>query len=459
MEQSNQKSKFKKFVIDIVELFDRSITFDEQDKIYKNDLDNLYPNRMENLERNSKTAISCSRKLGQYIFGKGFQNPDYEMKSRSGETIDLNGALSMVTESLRTHRGVYIHLNYDIENKVNYFDVLDFKKCRVSKVDHLGYPGVIIYKDWSKKSSLFDLSKNKDVQWFYPFNKKNINAQRLADVQNPKKKVQTEELIRQYRGQVLFFSLDKTSIYPYAWLSGQAVYDADSEFRLALYRNNSIRKGFQDKTMFILNGFDNSTKKDFDKTSKEWLGAENAGSVFTFSTPEFVEDPNKLIVPVQLKSSYDSKKFELDEKAFEDSIAKCYLDIPKVLINDREGGVFGSSGSAIEEAQKLYSNGTGFLRSKIEDVFFDIFEIEGNEIIPLVSDSEIDTSDQIRLKSQAELKASVGGVTTLMDLVKAVNAKEIPVENAVEIVKEIYGISEELANKMLTINNPGNGKM
>lgn len=452
---STKPSKLKKFLIDIVELFDREIVFDKQENIYNNDLDNLYPNRMEILERNSKTAISCSRKLGQYVVGKGFQNPDKSLKSLSGAIIDLNEALSRIVESVRTHRGAFIHVNYDSEGNINYFDLLDYKKCRVSKKDHMGYSGVIIYKDWSKKSSMFDLSKDSDTQWFYPFNKKNITAQRIKDLKNSKSKSETlQEAVRVYRGQVLFFSLDKTQIYPYSWLSGQAIYDADSEFRLSLYRNNSIRKGFQDKTMFLLNGFDSQTKKDFDKTSKEWLGAENYGSVFTFSTPEFVEDPSKLIVPVQLKSSYDSKKFESDEKAFEDSISKCYLDIPKVLINDREGGVFGSSGSAILEAQKLYSNSTAFLRKQIEDLFFDLFSIEGNEIIPLVSDQGLDSSDQIRLKSQAELKGSVGGVTALLEVVKAVNAGEISQESAIEIVKEIYGLTEELSRKMLTLNLP-----
>jgi hypothetical protein len=458
MSANKKSSKLKKFLIDIVELFDREIVFDKQDNIYVNDLDNMYPNRMEILERNSKTAISCSRKLGQYVVGKGFQNPDKNLKSRSGLIIDLNEALSRVVESVRTHRGAFIHINYDAEGNPNYFDVLDYKKCRISKTDHFGYSGLIIYKDWSKKSSMFDLTKEKDIQWFYPYNPKNLTAQRVNDVKVLKMKNPTlEDSVRVFRGQVLFFTLDKTQIYPYSWLSGQAIYDADSEFRLSLYRNNSIRKGFQDKTMFLLNGFDNDTKKDFDKTSKEWLGAENYGSVFTFSTPEFVEDPAKLIVPIQLKSSYDSKKFEFDERAFEDSISKCYLDIPKVLINDREGGVFGSSGNAILEAQKLYSNATAFLRKQIEDLFYDLFKIEGNEILPLVSDKNLDSSDQIRLKSQAELKGSVGGVTALLGVVKAVNAGEITKESALEIIKEIYGITEELANKMLTLKIENNG--
>lgn len=442
----------KKFIIDIVELFDRTVTLDKQTNIYTNDIDNLYPNRLELIERNSKTANSCSNKLGQYIFGLGFENPDKKINSRNGKTINLNDALQMVVKSVKTNRGAFIHLNYDAENKVNYFDVLDFKKCRTSKVDYQGYPGVIVYKDWKTKKSIFSFGKDEDeYQWFYPFNKKNITAQRVKDLKL--KKIKSPELadgVKQYRGQVLFYSLDKNSIYPFAWLTGQAVNDADSEYRLSLYRNNSIRKGFQDKTLFILNGFDEETKKEFDKESREWLGAENSGSIFTFSTPEFVENPDKIIVPVQLKSSYDSKKFEFDEKGFEDSIAKCYLDIPKILINDREGGIFGTSSSALEEAQKIYSKGTRFIREDLVNLFKEIFEIEENTILPLVNEEDSkDSPESIRLKSQAELKSSVGGVTTLVDIVKTVNIGEISRDSATEILVEIYGITQEKAIKIL----------
>lgn len=369
--------KNSKYLIGIVDLFDRILPFSKEEKVYKNDVDNLYPNRIEITEKNSTTANSCSNKLGQYIFGKGFTTNDVLVKNKKGQKINLNDCLQMVVDSVKTHRGAFIHLNYDIEGKVNYFDVLDYKKCRIAKEDNNGYSGNIIYKDWTEKKGMFD--KKEDV-WFYPYNPLNINAQRKKDTPKSEK---IEDLIRNYRGQVLFFSLDNSNVYPYAWLSGQSVYDADSEFRLSLYRNNSIRKGFQDKTMFILNGLDEDTKKDFEKEVKGWLGAENSGSVFLFGTQEFLENPEKVIVPIQLKSSYDSKKFEFDEKAFEDSIRKSYLQIPKILINDNDGGIFGSSATALDEAQRIYSNETNFLRVKIAETFKTIFRIDLS-IIPLI---------------------------------------------------------------------------
>jgi hypothetical protein len=441
-----EKDKSNKFLINIVELFDRVLPFNKEDGIYKNDIDNLYPNRIEITEKNSTTANSCSNKLGQYIYGKGFANNSTSVKNKKGEPITSNDCLQLVVNSIKTHRGAFIHLNYDFENKVNYFDVLDYKKCRISKEDMHGYSGNIIYKDWNQKTSNFSVSKKKDL-FFYPYNPLNVNAQRKVD--SPKSE-QVEELIRNYRGQVLFLSLDNSNVYPYAWLSGQSVYDADSEFRLALYRNGSIRKGFQDKTMFIANGMDKETGIAFDKEVQKWLGAENAGSVFVFKTQEFLENPEKVIVPIQLKSSYDSKKFELDEKAFENSIRKSYLQIPKILINDNDGGIFGTSGEALQEAQRIYSNETAFIREKISETFGRIFGIE-NSILPLIESTvtTLDNADQIRLKSQAELKSTVGGVTKLIELQQSVSQGFTDKNSAITIVEEFYGISEELASEMI----------
>jgi hypothetical protein len=135
-------------------------------------------------------------------------------------------------------------------------------------------------------------------------------------------------------------------------------------------------------------------KEEFEKSAKEWLGAENSGSFFTFNTQEFLENPEKVIVPIQLKSSYDSKKFELDEKAFENNIRKCYLQIPSILVNDKEGGIFGTSGEALKEAQRIYSNETAFLREKISALFTQITGIE-NSIIPLVEAETITPTENV----------------------------------------------------------------
>ena len=131
------------------------------------------------------------------------------------------------------------------------------------------------------------------------------------------------------------------------------------------------------------------------------------------------------------------------------------MQIPKILINDNDGGIFGSSATALVEAQRIYSNETNFLRVKIADTFKIIFGIELS-IIPLIEEvvTELVNSEELRLKSQAELKGSVGGVTALITLQQSVSQGFTDRNSAITIIKEIYGISDELASEMIGSPEP-----
>ncbi len=114
--------------------------------------------------------------------------------------------------------------------------------------------------------------------------------------------------IRNYRGQVLYYSLDdKNKEYSHGWLNAQGMNDADSEFRMSLYHNNNIRLGFIDKTILITNGLDDDSEEQFQKDFYEWLGTENAGGVYHINTPFQVEDIKSTIAIETVQSSYDPK--------------------------------------------------------------------------------------------------------------------------------------------------------
>ncbi|MGI9582657.1 hypothetical protein ACR1PO_15790 [Chryseobacterium sp. RRHN12] len=441
-----------KFTAKFVEIYNRLIPQRKECDydIYLNDVDNLYPDRLEAIERNSVTAISCSNKLGNFIFGKGFEkNFAAEINTRNKKTITLNRCLLDVVSSLKTHKAVYIHLNYDIEGKVNYFDVLEYKKCRKVKEDDYGNEGIIVYKDWSKvekRFSFFSERKNKKSKWFYPYNPGSIKNQREKD--SPKSNIKDQ--ISNYRGQVLYYSLDdKNKQYSHGWLNAQGMNDADSEFRMSLYHNNNIRLGFIDKTILITNGLDADSEEQFQKDFYGWLGTENAGGVYHINTPYQVENIKSTIAIETVKSSYDPKKFKEVLEDIKDNIRSCYLQIPKILINDKDGGIFGNSGEAIKQATKVYNSETAFIRYELEDLFKKIFNAEF-KIIPIIEEEvSSDVGEELRLKSQAELKGSVGGVSALIELQKSVSEGYTERESAIEIIKEIYGINADLAEKMI----------
>jgi len=362
--------KIGKFVASFIELFNREIKPVGESDIYNNDEDNLYPNRVELVERNSVTALACSNKLKAFITGLGFVNNDFnELVVNPKKNIKGYQFLNMVSNSIGTHRGVWVHVNYSINGDITTLDVLPYKKCRQAKEDSDGNLGKIYYGDWSKKKKI---DEKEDKTWFYPFNRDNYLQQMLKDAElkgiDP---TDLEAVVKNYRGQVYFLNLDDFEVYPYAWV--HSVYnDADTEYRYILYRNTNYRTGFIGKTMIIPNGLDEESRQEFDGAVKKWLGVENTSGVFVINPKEAFEDPSKVIHTISLKGTYDSKQFENDEKAIENKIRKAYLSIPKILI-DPEDSFFGSSGESFKEAIKYYNSETKHIRERIAymmDLFY-----------------------------------------------------------------------------------------
>ena len=374
--------KTKRFAASIVELFTRAINFVPSEHIYTNDSDNLYPNRVEITEKNSSTASSASGKLYSFIVGKGFTDKTLnELIVNKNTRLTGYGLLKKIAKSIKTHKIAYIHVNYDIEGEINYLDVLKTKNVRVSKKDLFGYDGVLYYKDWAESDGSFKgFFKDKaNARWFYPFNpdKSVILDQRLRDGEGD-----LEKSILNYRGQVFSISLEEDEIYPHSFLHS-AMLDADSEFRLSLYRNTNLREGFLDKTMLIPNGLTDPEYEIFKEKVKSWLGSENSGSVFVFAPSENIPDIEKFITTVTLKGSYDSDRFKNDEESFANNIRKSYLSIPTILIDPKEG-IFGQSGDSLVEAIRYYNKETLFIRETISEalkpIFSDAYNTEITEL-------------------------------------------------------------------------------
>lgn len=450
------KSKIGRFVASIVELFDREIKTTDDRNIYKNDIDNLYPNRVELVERNSVTAFSCSQKLKSFIVGKGFADESLnEMIVNPVKKLTGYKVLSLIANSIKTHRGAFIHVNYDIDGNVNYLDVLNYKKCRISKEDDLGYNGLIYYKDWNEKGKRFDRKDDK-CKWFYPFNRNPtvIINQRIKDAKlNKKSPDDLEALVRNYRGQVYFLSLDDTEIYPYGWV--HPVYnDADNEYRISLYRNSNLRTGFLGKTMIIPNGLDEESMNEFDAAVKGWLGAENSGSVFVMKPKEQVDNLENVIRTVELKSNYDSKRFETDEKSIENNIRKAYLSIPKILIAP-EDSFFGSSGEAFIQAVEYYNEETLFIRDIIAYTMESFYPKTNFTIRQLNTDDTKEVEESApevspeTAQAQAALRGSVGGVQGILGIQQSVSNQLTDFESAITILMEIYGFTSSVSAALL----------
>lgn len=359
-------NKIGKFVASFVELFNRKVVATGEDRVYTQDEDNLYPNRVELVQKNSPTASAASRKMRAFIVGNGFVNKDFNELVVNAKT-GMKGYqfLNKVAKSLSIHRGVYVHVNYDIDGNTNYLEVLPYKKVRKSKEDSDGFPGCYYYKDWADEGNAFSKT-DSSCRWFYPFNRDVdiINAQRANDVKLKKREVEDiTNLITDYRGQVFYLNLDDDQVYADAWID--SVYnDCDSEYRFSLYTNTNVRNGFLEKTVLVANGLDKETSEELVKDMKGWLGAENTSSLYLFVPEGEVDDPEKIFTSIPLKGNFDTKRFDSDQERIQNNVRKAFLSIPKLLI-DAPDSMFSSSGESMAEARRYYNEETKHLRENV----------------------------------------------------------------------------------------------
>ena len=446
-----------------IELHSRDISVSADDKkIHSRDSDNLYPLRIEKVINGSPTGKRCAFMMSKFIAGNGVDESTDIAVNKKGETV--NDLIDSASIDMAYHYGVYFHQTYklDIENSTNGLSfkragtkVLDYVPMARSKEDDDGFPGKFYFLDQEEGTDSFAKANDKTT-WYYPYNPdpKIIIAQMQNDCKLRKiKDPATSQLIQNYRGQVLYLNL--TPKFVYALPLADVVYDdMDTEHRISRYTNNESRRGWLGKT--IITKFEDDQQEDeraedsFDHTIKENMGADNAANVLVISVPTHVDDVTKAFNVQQVKAQFDDKLFQTTTGNIRRNIMGAFNNIPEILVSAGTGALFGPNSETYKEAKKFYWEQNETERFKLEKTLEKLlgFTID---ILPLdgVEDQNIDEDQKLRKESQAQLKGSVGGVTALLEIQKSVSEGITDINAAVEVIKEIFGIAEQTARKML----------
>lgn len=460
--------------VKLIELAKRLIKFDKQLGVYHNGIDNNYPERVERIINNSATAKPAAKLFRKYITGKGLGEIADNFIVYNLFKISLRKFLSNVAHSYSYHNGVFIHVNYNLNYKIVSLDVLPYSHCRKGKSDDKKYSGkIIIYDNWDQSNGPIDKNKFEILDAYNP-NQNVIKAQ-----------IEKAGDITKYKGQVFFFNPDPT-IYPLAHIDN-VLDDADSEKMSSVYKNNSLRKGFFGKKIFItppmldtdlrvanenLNNeqladkrFQETERDNFKKSAESFIGADNAHGMLHLEMEFDGDDIDKAMKIINVETNINDALFKHTEVSCAANIRKAYANIPAILIeNQGEGAMFGQSGEMLVQAKLFYNDQTEEDRDKIENEIlkpllsnFQDFKMpsEGLKILPII---EVTTSNKLE-ESKAILRGSVGGVTALLAIQQSVANGTTDIESGIAIIEEIYGIEEPKARKMLgkpTIKNPEN---
>lgn len=363
------------------ELWTRLVTVSsnkKEDKVYYNGDNNLYPNEIERVINNSPIGVRSANIMAKYISGAGVLNENGVGINREDlpiinkkQNLNIADIFEIAGRSIAYQRGVFIWRGIGIDEQGGeikfvgkQIEVLDYKKCRITKEDSDENAGKIYFRNWEE-------SENKDnkATWFYPFsnNQKVIESQMKRDFyerNGEKAEFDIVEAIKSYRGQVMFLNLTPEYTYPLSPFDS-VFNDCDTDFRISLYNNTQVRDGFLGKVIVLTQGLDDERAEEVSKDLTKFLGAENSGSLYHLDV-ESTEDLSNVLKIEQLKPQFDDKLFTETDKRNRKNILGCANNLPEQLLYASDGALFSQGSDTLIEYKKFYSEQTEDERSALE---------------------------------------------------------------------------------------------
>ncbi len=371
----------------LIELWKKVTPYKEREKVFWNGEQNDYPSEIERVVSNSPTGARAYQMFSKFIFGAGLS--EAENKEFKKGTL-LSEVAKDVVDDVAMQNGAWIHVAYGIGTEgenVNFVPVLpkslSYEMCRIGNNDDDDNPGMILYKHFSKLDPSVPRKEKDREKWYYPFNNDQdvIKAQIKADA----KKSGYEgddwtEMIQYYRGQVMYLNL--TPKFRYAVSKFDSVFnDLDTEFRIGVYTNNMTREGFLGKLCVLTKGLDEEKAEAVKEDIANWLGSENAGSVYHLDV-EQAESLSDVFHIEQIQSQFDDKQFDLTDRRMRRNILGAANNLPEGLAFADSGALFAGSGESYKQMKQFYWEQCEWERQKIEEAFWKMgFEFNFQSLI------------------------------------------------------------------------------
>lgn len=348
---------------------------------------NDYPQLIEMLINSSKTAKSVSKIYSNFLSGRGFENESINnivvATDLRGKKVTLYDLLRQTCINLAKNNGAYIHLDVNLNKEIANPKPIPFKFCRFTATDDNKYsPKIAVYDNWERsndnttnRNNTFDKNRIKEYNVF------NLNDAAFVS------QIQNAGGIENFAGQMYFIFFENEFLYPLSPFD--SVYlDLDTEAQISIFKNNKIRNGFFDKTIFRT-----ATQTDADReilTAKihNMMGADgdNVLVIEDDINPDSGElEKNNGFVVDKIQAQISPDLFENWEKSVANSIRKVVNGLPAVLIDYEEGKLSTTSGESIIQATNFFNCMTESERKTISQAFAEIFK---NSVIPELKNNQ-----------------------------------------------------------------------
>jgi disulfide oxidoreductase YuzD len=417
-----------------------------------------YPNVIEKVVASSVTATATAEIFAKFLTGGGFEQPGLNDmvigRDVRGKELRMLDLLRLFSQSVSVFNGIYVHLPMNVDGQIEDPKMMNFKHCRFTKLDDIGYTNSIAV---NKKFGSGEKFKQDETVEYSIFNN-SIDVVRAQ--------IKKAGTIEDYKGQMYFQFWDNRYLYPLS--PYDPVYlDADTEWQVSLYKNRELRNGFMLRYLLRIAEFENEkNKQDFLNMIE---GAEGADGLRVIVLEDEVDETTNQIKDSgafkleKIDSSINDKLFENWETSLSNKIRKANKALPAILIDYETSALGNTSGEAVKQAVAFYNGMTKDDRTLMSRVFSEIFKhhkddkisaITNWDIAPLSLEEQTEEvievgAEQKNADAQAQLRGSVGGVTALIALQQSVAAKTSTIESAIAVLEIIYGVTTEQAQKMI----------
>lgn len=330
---------------------------------------------MRSLIRSSHTGGACCERYQTFIEGNGLNNTDFSeyVCNRAGDTVD--DVFRLIANDMAECNGFALHVNYNVFGEIVEVSHIPFETCRLEEETEDGKVIYVNYHpDWtghkSRKGKIIRVTRD-NVKKIYTF--------------NPRKEVVMAQIIKSggienYKGQILWFSMDGKWIYP------RPIYDkvvtnlsTDEGLDNVKYRN--VRNNFLLAGMLT---HKKGSSLGIDENGNEIKDENDNSASISESLDIFQGDENACaIMDVTIESDEDKPEFTSFEAQNFDSKFKCteesatksiYIAFGQEVFYRIIEGSLGFSTDIMSEAFRYYSSYTSSPRRAISRALKRIFD-------------------------------------------------------------------------------------
>lgn len=332
--------------------------------------DNLYPQNLLAITSASGTARLCLSRYAKFIEGFGFKNTSFSeyVVNRKGDTAD--SILHNICEDIARFKGFALHVNYNVFCQIVEIQYVPFENCRLEEEDENGYVGhILVHPDWKGKKTrngraiMITKDSVKRICVFNPTSSVVMSQ------------VEAEGGVENYKGQILWVSMDGSYIYPTP-IYDPVVTEMSTDEGLSNVKNRNVRNNFLISCMVVVkkgapaideDGNDVERKMIAPEDLKKFQGDTNGNKILLIELEDDEDEPKVVAFPTK---SYD-KDFTVTD---ESTVERIYAQFHQELFHAIRMGKLGFSGDVMRDAYEYYAGEVTTEQRFVERTFDMVFK-------------------------------------------------------------------------------------